>query len=242
MHIDPGMNDSDKQRIRGAVINLTGLILCAIALWAMRCGRIHALTGTLHGVIPLKNALYLFLFTPLLIGLLWQLFLIASDGRNGKLSGLFVIGALCLGLGLGMHDAAANLAVFGKTGWTPQALQARHFYDEIAGHFVFWIGFILATVTTGLAHLYNPMQARQSRTTCAAFALLGLPLAIVMLGNLIFEHTGRDLVAIGIALGVILAVHAWKRVDLRQLPLLCLVYPAYVIAIAGTLLYWAVRS
>jgi hypothetical protein len=32
---------------------------------------------------------------------------------------------------------------------------------------------------------------------------------------LIFEHTGRDLAAIGIALVIILSMHAWKRIELR---------------------------
>jgi hypothetical protein len=236
------MNDPGKQRIRSAIIHLMGVILCALALWALRRWPIPALAGNIRGILPLKNALYLLLFAPLLIWFLWRLFLVAADGKSSLLAGLFVIGVLFVGLGLGMHDTASNVGAFGNTGWTPQALAARHFYDEILGHLVFWLGFILTTVTTGLGHINNPMPTRQTWSTCGVFAVLGIPLTAVMLGNLMFENTGRDLMVIGMALGTLVAVQAWKHVELRRLPLLCMLYPAYSLAIGGTLLYWAVRG
>ena len=236
------MNEPGNRRIQSAIIHMTGLILCAVSLWALRRWRLPFLVGTIGGVMPLKSALYLLVFSPLLIWLLWRIFLIASDGRVGGLSGLFVIGVLFVGLGLGMHDTATLLGATGSTGWSPRALEARHFYDESLGHGAFWLGFVLTTVATGVAQISNPMPARQSWPVCLVFGLLGLPLAAVMLGNLMFEHTGRDLVVIGVALGCVLVVHAWKRVELRRLPLLCLLYPAYALALVGTLLYWAVKS
>ena len=235
------MSEPGNRRIQAAIVHMIGLILCAVALWALRRWRLPFLVGTVDGIMPLKSALYLLVFTPLLIWLLWRIFLIASAGRVGGLAGVFIMGVLFVGLGLGMHDTATLLGAAGNTGWSPRVVEARRFYDEILGHGAFWLGFVLTTVATGVAQISNPMPARQPWLICMVFGLLGLPLATVMLGNLMFEHTGRDLVVIGVALSCVLAVHAWKRVELRRLPLLCLLYPAYALALIGTLLYWAVQ-
>lgn len=236
------MHEQDRPRIRAAVVHLAALIVCATALWALRRWRMPGLSGEIGGVLPLRGALYLLVFTPAVVAVLWRLFTIAAAGRPSAWAGWFVVGALLLGMGLGMHDTAAHLGALGRSAWPPRAAEACHFYDEKLGHLVFWLGFILTTAATGLAHLDNPVRVRLSWPACAGFALLGAPLAVVMMGNLMFERTGRDLAVIGIALGIVLTAHAAKRVELRRLPLLCMLYPAYLLAVGATLLYWAFRS
>ncbi len=235
------MSDPDKQRLQSAALQLMGLILCASALWFLRRWQLPLIMGDRGTTLLLKHTLYLILFAPALIWFLWRMFELAANEQKTQQAGVFVVGVFCVGLGLGLHDAAANIGAFGVKSWSPQARDALYFYDETIGHLAFWLGFILTTVSTGLAHLSNPMQTRQSLPTCALFVLLGIPLAVVMLGNLIYERTGRDLVAIAIALVIILAMHARKRVELRRVPLLCLLYPAYAVAIIGTLAFWAMK-
>jgi hypothetical protein len=159
------MSDPDKQRLQSAALHLTGLILCASLLWFLRRWQLPFTVGDHSTTLLLKNSLYLILFSPALFWFLWRMFELAANGQQTRQAGVFVVGVFGVGLGLGLHDAASHIGAFGVKDWSPQARDALYFYDEIIGHLAFWLGFILTTISTGLAHLNNPMQARQSITT-----------------------------------------------------------------------------
>jgi len=59
-----------------------------------------------------------------------------------------------------------------------------------------------------------------------------------------YPKTRVDLCVIAAAVGVPLAFHAVARrgVGMLRLPVLCVVYPAYLGAIVGTLICWAVQG
>ncbi|NOY81311.1 MAG: hypothetical protein GXP31_09935 [Kiritimatiellaeota bacterium] len=192
-------------------------------------------------VLRLREALSMFVYAPLLVLLLWGMFRAAGDRAMDVLTVVFLLGLYFIGVGMGMHDTCDLLGRI-YPGVSRELRKSLDFFDNRLGHWVFFAGFILTSLAAGAAQLRHPLSTPLSRRRTAGFLLFSLPLAAVMVTNLMFERTSVDLCVVFSALVAILVLHAIYRPGMRRLPLLLVLYPAYGAALIGPLLYWAVRA
>ena len=232
----------DRQRTRQIAVAFIGLSIVALMAGVNRLWPPALLLGPVANVLRWRETLAMVLFTPLLVLLLWRLYTLAADGKLDAWAAVFVAGVYFIGLGIGMHDTTDLLGrVFADA---PARLRVSlRFFDNRLGHWLFFAGFILTSLSTGVQQLRQPLHGRMSRLCTGVFLLLSVPLLLVMLTNLMFEKTGVDLTVIAVTVVLTIAAHSrYGRLPLRRLPILCVLYPAYGGAVAGTLLWWLLHS
>lgn len=226
----------DRARIRSLLQGMGAL--CAVALVAgwNRMWPPAFMLRSCGDVLRWREALSMLLLAPLLVVLLWRLYRLASAGRHNRWGVVFLAGAYFLGVGMGMHDVCDLLGRAYPS--APEPLRrSLDFFDTDLGHWVFFAGFVLTSTAAAAAQLERPLQQPMGWVLTAVFGLLSVPLLFVMLTNLMFEKTGPDLVVIAATALLIAALHGKRRVGMRRLPLLCLLYPCYVLAVLGTVLH-----
>jgi hypothetical protein len=90
-----------------------------------------------------------------------------------------------------------------------------------------------------------PLKARMTMGWSTLFLLVSFALLFVMLTNLWDEYprTVKDLYVIGSAVALPLVTHVvfFRGVSVLRMPVLCVLYPAYIGSIAGTLICWQYR-
>jgi len=232
-----GFAGRDAARTRATALGV--LLLCVVALVAgwSRLWPPAVLLRPCGDVLRWREALSMLVFAALIVLQLWRLFVTASDGRIDGWAYVFVGGVYFLGVGMGMHDVCNRLGQVYRG--APEAVTASlDFFDNKLGHWVFFAGFMLTSVAGGVQQLRHPLGTDLPWCWSAGLVGLSLPLMFVMLTNLMFEKTGLDLGVIAVVTLTIGAAQVRYRVGFRRLPLLCVLYPAYTVAVAGSLLYW----
>lgn len=189
-------------------------------------------------VMRWRELLSMVVFAPLLSVLLWLVFAVVSENQLEPLAGGFVAGVYLLGCGMGMHDPC-NLLRAAYPGLPGPLGASLRFFDDDLGHWLFWLGFLTCSIVAGVQQLRHPLAIPMSQRARAFFLLLGLPIAFVMLTNLVWEDTRRDLAVIAATALVTGTMHAVRRVPLSRTPLLWVLYPPYAAAVIGSLVYWA---
>ena len=217
-------------------------LVAAIAGWCRMRTPAFLLHAAGDDVLRWREALSMLLFAPVLSLLLWRVFVLVNRGNaRGKLGALMVLAVYLLGAGMGIHDPTNLLGTVYAHSAPPAVLHSLAFFDDRLGHYVFWAGFVLATVVTGLAQAYKPLVVPLSWRRCGALLLLSLPMLAVMWHNLVRENTGRDLAVIVVALLFVALAQYRRRVPLRCAPILWFLYPAYAGAVLWTLACWAAQ-
>jgi hypothetical protein len=235
--------DSATDAFSWRALLLTLALIDAVAVLAGWC-RMRTPAFLLHAaggdVLRWREALSMLLFAPILSLLLWRVFVLVNGGNaRGKLGALMVLAVYLLGAGMGIHDPTNLLGtVYARTA-PPALMHSLRFFDDDLGHYVFWAGFVLATVATGLAQAYQPLAAPLPWRRCGALVLLSLPMLAVMWHNLVRENTGRDVTVIVAALLFVALAQVGRRVPLRHAPILWFLYPAYAGSVLWTLACWA---
>lgn len=228
---------SDQVRMR----RLAGLLLAlAVVMVAAGWSRIWPpalLLRPCADVMRWRELLSMVVFAPVLAVLLWLLFAEVAEQRLDGWAAGFLAGVYFMGCGMGMHDPC-NLMGSAYRGLPGPLRESLRFFDDDLGHWVFWLGFVSCSILAGVQQVRHPLAAPMSRTARVLFLLLGLPIAFVMLTNLVWEDTRRDLVVIAVAALVTGGVHAVRRVPMGRTPLLWVLYPHYAAAVIGSLVYW----
>jgi hypothetical protein len=184
----------------------------------------------------------MFVYAPALALLMWGMFRTAADYVVDGWTLIFLAGLYFLGAGMGMHDTCDLLGRVYRSLKSPALHRSFDFFDNRLGHWVFFVGFVLTSVANGVAQLRHPLEQPMAKRWLLVFLVLSLPLAAVMVTNLMFERTGVDLAVISFALLVVVGVHVFRGGRLNRAPLLLVYYPAYAAAVIGPLMYWALRG
>ncbi len=199
-------------------------------------------------VLRIREALSMFVFAPAVGVLFWFLVRAVARGRPNRLvEALMVLTVYFIACGMGMHDPLNRLSVVYREslGQMPALGETVRYFDDDLGHWVFWGGFVLGTWVFGLQQLLSPLREKMTWPWRCGFGAVAAVLLWVMLTNLWDEYpkTRADLCVIAAAVAVPLAFHLAVRrgVGLLRLPVLCVIYPAYLGGIAGTLLCWLLR-
>ncbi|MDD2599449.1 MAG: hypothetical protein PHO37_09505 [Kiritimatiellae bacterium] len=190
----------------------------------------------------------MFLFAPLICLMFWLFNRTLAQGRApGFLDLICLLAIYCIACGMGMHDPANRLLSAYRAEGMMSADMRRSilFMDDQLGHWVFWCGFVLGSWCIGLQQLRTPLKNRMRSHTAVFFLCVSLVLLGVMLTNLWDEYpkTFADLGVIGIAVAPLLAAHLIfaRKVSILRLPVLWVIYPAYIGSVVGTLLCWQLR-
>jgi len=199
-------------------------------------------------VMRVREALSMFVFAPAISVTFWLICRTLGRGRSrAAIDVLMILSIYCVACGMGMHDPANRMAtVYRHTGaLTPEVRRSLVFFDDEVGHWIFWSGFVLGTWVLGIQQALAPLEQKMGAAWRVGLGCVSAALLWVMLTNLWDEYpkTRADLCVIAAAVAVPLCVQAvrCRGVSLFRLPVLAVIYPAYLGGIAGTLLCWLVR-
>lgn len=199
-------------------------------------------------VLRVREALSMFVFAPALCVLFWLIYKALGRGRTfWVVDVLMLLSVYFLACGMGIHDPTNRMEnAYRATGsLTPEVHRSLVYLDDQLGHWVFWAGFVLGSWVLGLQQVLSPLKERMPWPWRIAFGVVAAALLWVMLTNLWDEYpkTRQDLCVIAAAVLVPLLAHAvfFRRVGLLRLPVLAVIYPAYLGSIAGTLVCWLIR-
>jgi len=232
---------------RLAVLFLVFALIC-VSAGASRmasCGWNYA---PVADVLRVREILSICVFAPLISVMFWLFNRCLAQGRQSwTLDILCLLSIYFVACGMGMHDPANRLiSAYRSEGMMAEDLRRSIiFIDDQLGHWVFWSGFVLGTWCIGLQQLRMPLKARMSFKWLSVFLTVSVLLLGVMLTNLWDEYpkTITDLYVIGAAVSLVAVVHLLyvRRVSVLRMPVLCVIYPAYIGSIVGTLISWQCR-
>lgn len=153
------MPESVKQenRLRKTIL-LMGLVALVIVL-ATLCRKLELGFLRMKALDALRvcDLLTLFVFAPSIIILGWTLFKTTCKRRSVVLESAVITGIFLLGMGFGMHEPAN---VLNGGAHTPKALkESLNFFDNFLGHWIFFAGFILVTVSLSVAETREPQES-----------------------------------------------------------------------------------
>ncbi len=199
-------------------------------------------------VMRIREALSMFVFAPAIAVVFWLIYRCVGVGRSYLWTDVpMVLAIYCVACGMGMHDPTNRMsAVYRETGaLTPEVRRSLVFFDDQVGHWIFWAGFVLGTWVLGIQQALSPLEQKMGTAWRVGLECVSAALLWVMLTNLWDEYpsTRVDLCVIAAAVAVPLGVQRvlCRRVSLSRLPVLVVIYPAYLGSIAGTLACWLVR-
>ena len=199
-------------------------------------------------VLRFREALSMFVFAPALGVLFWLICRTLGRGRsNVAVDVLMVLSVYLAACGMGLHDPTNRmLDVYRSTGaLSPEVRRSLVYLDDQLGHWVFWGGYVLGSWVMGVQQVLAPLKEKMTRPWRVGFGFISAALLWVMLTNLWDEYpkTRVDLFVVAAAVLVPLAAHVSlnRKVGLSRLPVLLVIYPAYIGSIAGTLVCWLIR-
>jgi hypothetical protein len=222
-------------------------IVCLLAGASRMCPPRWQL-ATFGDVLRIREALSMFVFAPALGVLFWLIYKTLGRGRTcGAVDVLMVLSVYCVACGMGMHDPANRMVAVYRLagGLTPEVRRSLLFFDDQVGHWIFWSGFVLGTWVLGLQQALSPLEQKMGAVWRAALGCVSGALLWVMLTNLWDEYpkTRVDLGVIAAAVALPLSVQLirCRGVSLWRLPVLFVIYPAYIGSIVGTVAFWLIR-
>ena len=222
-----------------AVCLLAGASRMSPCVWELR---------TFGDVLRIREALSMFVFAPALGVLFWLICRTLGRGRSpAAVDALMVLSVYLVACGMGLHDPSNRMeSVYRHTGaLSPEVRRSLAYLDDQLGHWVFWGGFVLGTWVMGVQQVFAPLKERMAGAWRIGFGCVSAALLWVMLTNLWDEYpkTRADLCVIAAAVLVPLAAHlaVCRKAGLLRLPVLLVIYPAYLGSIAGTLACWLIR-
>ncbi|MDA3924723.1 MAG: hypothetical protein PF904_08505 [Kiritimatiellae bacterium] len=240
------MNDEFLLKRLAALFGIFTLI--CIAAGASRVAPNGWNFASVADILRVREMLSMLVFAPLIGIMFWMFNRCLAQGRQTlTLDILCILSIYFVACGMGMHDPANRLiSAYNAEGMMSKDLRySIQFIDDQLGHWVFWTGFILGTWCICLQQLLMPLKARMSLKWTTVFLIVSLLLLGVMLTNLWDEYpkTITDLYVIGgaIALPVIAHLLIAPKVSILRLPVLSVLYPAYIGSIIGTLICWQCR-
>lgn len=204
--------------------------------------------GVFWDVLRIREVLSMFVFAPAIGVLFWLIARALGRGRTPVVvQVLMVLSIYFVACGMGMHDPVNRLQSAYPQKMVPAEIWRSWVYlDDWLGHWVFFTGFVLGTWVVGIQQVLAPLEKPMTWVWRGVFMAITLVLLWVMLTNLWDEYpkTGMDLCVILLAAAAPLMVHLVRArgIVLWRLPVLLMVYPAYLGSVAGTLLRWKLQG
>ncbi|HCE46473.1 MAG TPA: hypothetical protein DET40_23255 [Lentisphaeria bacterium] len=226
-----------ENRLRNT-IQLIGVIAAVIVLASLsRKLELEFLRMKALDALRVCDLLTLFVFAPSIVILGWTLFKTTCIRKSVMLEGSVIIGIFLLGIGFGMHEPA-NVLNGGAI--TPKALkESLNFFDNLLGHWIFFAGFMLLTVSLSIAETRDPQERPVPKWVLAFTIISGLAVAAAIYGNMFNEKTGVDIAVLAACLLAMSIFHMINgKASLSRIPITLLLYIAFGLGSLATLLKW----
>lgn len=235
------MPESVKQenRLRKTIL-LMGLFAAVIVLSTLsRKLELGVLRMKALDALRVCDLLTLFVFAPSIIMIGWTLFKTTCVRRNVMLEGAVILGIFLLGMGFGMHEPAN---VLNGGAHTPKALrESLNFFDNLLGHWIFFAGFTLVTVSLSIAETRDPQETPVPVWARFYAVISGLAVAIAIYGNMVNEKTSVDLAVLAVCILLMFIFHMLNgKAPFSRIPITLLLYIAFGFGILSTLLKWGI--
>lgn len=218
------------------LVGATGVVIVLAAL--SRKLQLEFLEMKALDALRVRDLLALFLFAPTVIILGWILLKTTCVGKSVMLEGAVILGIFFLGMGFGMHEPMNVLN--GKIANTPKALgESLNFFDNYLGHWLFFAGFVIMTVSLSAAETRDPQENPVPGWILASTIISGLAVAVSIYGNMFNEKAGVDIAVLGACLLAMFVFHMINgRASLLRIPITLLIYIAFGLGSLATLLKW----
>ena len=182
------------------------------------------------------------LITPLAILCLWGIFSLVYNGtQKPLLIIMFILGTYLLGTGFGMHEPTNFLVVKYRATLPAELKSQLAFFDDDLGHWIFFAGFILISLSGVFAELETPFEEKIPWKFFSFPVLIGVCVGVVIFLNMVKERTVLDILVILCVIAILGVVHFKKGFyHLQKLPLVSCLYIAYGLGSLGTLLAWLI--
>ena len=186
------------------------------------------------------DLLTLFVFTPFIVILGWTLFKTTQIRRSVMLESAVILGIFLFGMGFGMHEPA-NVLRAGSAHAERALRESLLFFDDYLGHWIFFAGFMLLTVSLSVAETRDPQDRPIPKWGLAITIMLGLAVAVSIYGNMIHEKTGVDIAVLAVCLIAMFIFHMINgKAPLLRIPITLQLYIAFGPGVLATLLTWGI--
>ncbi|MBI4137386.1 hypothetical protein HY469_04965, partial [Candidatus Roizmanbacteria bacterium] len=175
-------------------------------------------------------------------------FLKKNVEENGKLLNknkivlatlLFIIGVYLFGAGSGLHEAMDYLnARFCNRGEITNALcNIISYNDDTFSHIVYYIGFILLTISLVITEYFSPRKNPISLKDIRLISANALFIALFIFLNLAFEPTLMDMIVFGSMTVFTASVLQFGRHSYKNLPITLYFAISYGVGVISSLVY-----
>ena len=195
----------------------------------------------LLGMLNVSECFGMLVLAPWATMCAWRIFKL-YEGPSGRLgSAAFVIGVFFLGLGFGMHEPFNAMDSHLRM---PNDIHAITIYfDDDLGHWLFFIGFAMVSLSVALAEIATPDTNSMSNAVFVVGVSLGVIVAVVIWFNMRNEKTVIDIAVLFATVAVAeTARRLWGKVPMRRLPSMLAVHVGYGGGALATIIYWGIIS
>ncbi len=236
------MDPDDRKRLRGVLLYLCGICIACILTGLNRKCAPGFLKVPLFDVMQITDTLFMLVFTPVSLIFAWFIFQLYEGARNKFNTILFIMGVYFLGIGFGMHDPFNALHMYKSREIPPDILRSVVYFDDMLGHDLFFIGFMLTTLSVAGAEAARPYRSSLPWKILIFPVLMGITAGIVVWRNMVNENTSGDIAVLLATTFAAAILHAvFKAGSIRRLPALLVLYIAYGGGSLATILHWAFR-
>jgi hypothetical protein len=190
------------------------------------------------GLLNVAECLGMFILAPWATLCAWRIFKIYNGPSDSLAAALFIIGAFMLGAGFGMHEPFN--AMNARLKLPPELKSLVAYFDDDLGHWIFFIGFGILSMSMAAAETANTSAEPLPRPYFATGVALGIIVAVVIWVNMRNEKTVLD---IAVLFAVVAAAEALRlargAASLRRLPSMIAIHVGYGGGAVATVLYWA---
>ncbi len=217
---------SDPRRTVSAMISL--LCLLCIAAGINRKFPFGILKATAIDLMKVTDLLPMLFFVPLSLICLVLIINAYQGFQRPWILITFVIGTFALGCGFGMHDPF-NAILMRVPENVPQSLRASMiFFDDKFGHWLFFAGFILVSLSVSCSELANPAERDFHPFFLLFLYSISALVALAIWKNMIHEETSTDIAVLFATCAILIALQAISgNFRLRRMPVLSATYLAY---------------
>lgn len=230
---------SSQDKIRQIMLCIIALCLVAVLACLNRKFPPAILKLQLIDVFRITDLLAMLLFSPLALFFLWKLLRIYEGNKIPWISFIFILGAFLLGCGFGMHDPFNVFTMkYGRE--IPEKIYGSIiFLDDYLGHWLFFAGFMLVSLSACFAELENPVELNFPLSFVAGFSIAAFMVALGIFKNMIKEETVTDIVILLACSACAFGFQLFKKQkNFLRLPCNLALHIAYAGGAILTIAYW----
>lgn len=236
------MKKVEKKRLRRIFFCLYAISALILIAGINRLWRSELLRTPVLDVLRVCDLNVMFIFAPLCV--IWLAFLLYfyRGHRNPFTLLIFIIGTYMLGAGFGTHEPFNIVRSVYAQEMTENIMRTAGFMDDGLGHWTFFAGFVLLSLSIVIAELRNPFSEKIPAFNITVSTVLGLITGFVIYMNMAWEKTAFDLAVIACCLALVFLFKLrYGNPQFSRIPMTYTLCVSYGLGLCATLIHWFVR-